>query len=41
MIPAIAGVITASFGGYPMLFVFGIVAVIAAALVLIPIKSVR
>ena len=41
MSPAIAGVIIASFGGYPMLFVFGIVAVIAAALVLIPIKSVR
>ncbi|WP_022891007.1 MFS transporter [Agromyces subbeticus] len=39
--PAIAGVIIASFGGYPVLFVFGIVAVIAAALVLIPIKSVR
>ena len=41
MSPAIAGVIIASFGGYPMLFVFGIIAVIAAALVLIPIKSVR
>lgn len=39
--PAIAGVIIASFGGYPVLFVFGIVAVIAAALVLIPIKNVR
>ncbi len=41
MSPAIAGIIIASFGGYSMLFVFGIVAVIAAALVLIPIKSVR
>jgi MFS family permease len=41
MSPAIAGLIIASFGGYPMLFVFGIVAVVAAALVLIPIKSVR
>ena len=39
--PAIAGVIIGVFGGYPMLFVFGIVAVVAAALVLIPIKSVR
>lgn len=41
MSPALAGIIIASFGGYPALFVFGIVAVIAAALVLIPIKSVR
>ena len=41
MSPAIAGLIIASLGGYPVLFVFGIVAVIAAALVLIPIKSVR
>ena len=39
--PAIAGVIIGVFGGYPMLFVFGIVAVVAAAFVLIPIKSVR
>ncbi|MET0977093.1 MAG: MFS transporter [Leifsonia sp.] len=39
--PAIAGVIIGSLGGYPVLFIFGMIAVVAAALVLIPIKSVR
>ena len=41
MSPAIAGLIIGVLSGYPALFVFGIVCVIAAALVLIPIKSVR
>lgn len=41
MSPAIAGVIIGSFGGYPILFVFGMISVVVAALVLIPIKSVR
>lgn len=39
--PAIAAVLINSLGGYHSLFIFGIVAVIIAALVLIPIKSVR
>lgn len=41
MSPAIAGLIISVLGGYPMLFVFGMVSVVIAALVLIPIKSVR
>jgi len=41
MSPAVAGAIILSFGGYPTLFVFGMVFVVIAALVLIPIKSVR
>ena len=41
MSPAIAGLLIGSLGGYPALFVFGIVCVIAAAFVLVPIKSVR
>lgn len=41
MSPAIAGVIIISFGGYSMLFIFGIVFTVIAMLVTIPIKSVR
>jgi MFS family permease len=41
MSPAIAGVLIGTFGGYPALFVFGMVSVAIAALVLIPIRSVR
>ena len=41
MSPAIAGLLIGMLGGYPALFVFGIVCVIAAAFVLVPIKSVR
>lgn len=41
MSPAVAGLLIGSFGGYPALFVFGMVAVALAGLVLIPIKSVR
>ena len=41
MSPAIAGLLIGALGGYPALFVFGIVCVIAAAFVLVPIKSVR
>ena len=41
MSPAIAGLLIGVLGGYPALFVFGIVCVIAAAFVLVPIKSVR
>jgi MFS family permease len=41
MSPAVAGIIISALGGYPALFVFGMIAVIIAAVVLIPIKSVR
>lgn len=41
MSPAVAALIIGVFGGFPALFVFGMVAVVIAALVLIPIKSVR
>jgi MFS family permease len=41
MSPAIAGLIISALGGYPMLFVFGMISVVVAAVVLIPIKSVR
>lgn len=41
MSPAIAGLIISIFGGYPMLFVFGMIAVVVAAIALVPIKSVR
>ncbi|RZU66825.1 Na+/melibiose symporter-like transporter [Microterricola gilva] len=41
MSPAVAGIIISALGGYPALFVFGMVAVIIAAFVLVPIKSVR
>lgn len=41
MSPAVAAVLIASFGGFPALFVFGMVSVVIAAIVLIPIKSVR
>lgn len=41
MSPAVAGLIIGVLGGYPMLFIFGMVSVVVAALVLIPIKSVR
>ncbi|WP_235500393.1 MFS transporter [Leifsonia sp. Root227] len=39
--PTIAAVLIGAAGGYPALFIFGMVAVALAALVLIPIKSVR
>ncbi|WP_258067038.1 MFS transporter [Arthrobacter sp. GMC3] len=39
--PAIAGVIIAMAGGYPALFIFGMVAVVLAAFVIIPIRSVK
>lgn len=41
MSPAVAAVLIASFGGFPALFIFGMVSVVIAAIVLIPIKSVR
>lgn len=41
MSAAIAGIIIGTLGGYPMLFVFGGVFVVIAALAVIPIKSVR
>ena len=41
MSPAIAGIIISTAGGYPALFIFGMVVVVLASLVLIPIKSVR
>jgi len=41
MSAAVAGLIIGSFGGYPMLFVMGIGCAIVAALVIVPIKSVR
>lgn len=41
MSPAVAALIITYLGGYPGLFVFGMIAVVIAALVLIPIKSVR
>ncbi|KQO96609.1 MFS transporter [Leifsonia sp. Leaf264] len=41
MSPAIAGLLIGSLGGYPALFIFGMVSVILAAVALIPIKSVR
>lgn len=41
MSPMIAGLIITFLGGYSMLFVFGIIFSILAALVIIPIKSVR
>lgn len=41
MSAAIAGIIITSFGGYAMLFVFGIVLTVIAAIVTAPIKSVR
>lgn len=39
--PVIAAILIGSLGGYPALFVFAMIAVALAALVLIPIKSVR
>ena len=39
--PSIAAILIAAVGGYPALFVFGMVAVALAAVVLIPITSVR
>lgn len=39
--PSIAAVIIGAFGGYPMLFVFGIVFTILAAIVTAPIRSVK
>lgn len=39
--PAVAGLLIGSFGGYPALFIFGMVAVALAAVALIPIKSIR
>ena len=39
--PAIAGILIGSLGGYPALFIFGMVCVVVAAFVLVPIKSVR
>lgn len=41
MSPAVAGIIIGSLGGYPALFVFGMIAVVIAAIALVPIKSVR
>jgi len=41
MSPAIAAVLIGTFGGYPALFIFGMISVVIAAFVLIPIKSVR
>lgn len=41
MSAAVAGLIITWLGGYPMLFVFGIVFIVLAALATIPIKSVR
>ena len=41
MSPAVAAVLIGSFGGFSSLFIFGMVSVVIAALVLIPIKSVR
>ena len=41
MSPAVAALIIGVFGGFPALFVFGMIAVIIAAVVLVPIKSVR
>ncbi|MET0853634.1 MAG: MFS transporter [Microterricola sp.] len=41
MSPAVAAIIIGSFGGFPALFVFAMIAVVIAALVLVPIKSVR
>lgn len=39
--PVIAAVLIGSFGGYPALFIFAMIAVALAAIVLVPIKSVR
>lgn len=39
--PAIAALLISALGGYPALFIFGMISVALAALVLIPIKSVR
>ncbi|KIA71483.1 hypothetical protein ANMWB30_39860 [Arthrobacter sp. MWB30] len=41
MSPVVASVLISSFGGYPALFIFGMAAVAIAAVVLVPIKSVR
>ncbi|WP_237762417.1 MFS transporter [Arthrobacter sp. ERGS1:01] len=41
MSPAVAGLLIAFLGGYHALFIFGMISVVIAALVLIPIKSVR
>ncbi|MFC9558872.1 MFS transporter [Agromyces sp. NPDC056965] len=41
MSPAVAGILIGSLGGYPALFVFGMICVILAGVALIPIKSVR
>lgn len=41
MSPAIAGLLIGSLGGYPALFIFGMVSVVLAAVALVPIKSVR
>lgn len=41
MSAAVAGLIITWLGGFPMLFVFGIIFIILAALATIPIKSVR
>ncbi|MDR2566335.1 MAG: MFS transporter [Bifidobacteriaceae bacterium] len=39
--PGLAAFLINAFGGYPALFVFGLVCVVAAAAVIVPIKSVR
>ncbi|WP_258066771.1 MFS transporter [Arthrobacter sp. GMC3] len=39
--PAVAGLLIGVLGGYQALFIFGMISVVIAALVLIPIKSVR
>ncbi|MGL3805580.1 MFS transporter [Paeniglutamicibacter sp. R2-26] len=41
MSPAIAGLIIATAGGYPALFVFGMIVVVLAAIAVAPIKNVR
>ena len=41
MSPAIAGLIIGSLGGYPMLFVFGMVFTVLAAIVIAPIRGVK
>ena len=39
--PAVAGLLIGSLGGYPALFILGMVSVVLAGVALIPIKSVR
>lgn len=41
MSPAVAAIIITSLGGYPMLFIFGIVFVILAAAAILPIRAVK